>query len=60
MKQIKCKTMKLVVHTTSGGAVYLTNSHDFRVANIVIRMDGKHPELIRCTPSFKQLRGDES
>lgn len=52
--------MKLVVHTTSGGAVYLTNSHDFRVANIIIRMDGKEPELIRCTPSFKQLRGDES
>ncbi len=41
------KEIKLVRHTTSGGAIYLTDNHDFGKAKIIIRLDGG-PELIGC------------
>lgn len=34
-------------HVTSGGAIYLTDNHNFSKATIVIRLDGG-AELIRC------------
>ena len=36
----------LLVHVTDGGAVYITNSHDFFKATTIIRVDGvsPHPE----------------
>jgi len=44
----KTKTVaKLIQHTTSGGAIYLTDNHNFSKAKIVIRLDGG-AELIRC------------
>lgn len=37
----------LYLHVTSGGAIYLTDSHLFSEAKIIIRLDGG-AELIRC------------
>lgn len=34
-------------HTTDGGAVYLTDTHRFAEAKIIIRLDGG-ATLIRC------------
>jgi hypothetical protein len=37
----------LFLHVTDGGAIYLTDNHDFFEAKIVIRLDGG-AELICC------------
>ena len=42
------KQIILFKHITDGGAVYLTDNHNFAKATIVIRLDGKVPELIGC------------
>jgi hypothetical protein len=42
------KNIELFEHKTDGGAVYLTDNHDFGIAKIIIRLDGKRPELTRC------------
>ncbi len=39
--------VKLMLHVTDGGARYLTDSHDFKDATIIIRLDGG-TELTRC------------
>ncbi len=41
------EVVTLLRHVTTGGAVYLTDDHDFAAASVVIRLDGG-PELIRC------------
>ena len=42
------KEVELFRHTTDGGAVYMTDNHDFKDATVVIRLDGG-AVLIRCT-----------
>ncbi len=42
------KKVTLFKHVTGGGAVYLTDNHRFSDAKIVIRLDGKEPELVGC------------
>lgn len=37
----------LFTHVTDGGAIYLTDSHLFAYAKIIIRIDGG-AELLRC------------
>ena len=37
----------LLLHITDGGAIYLTDSHNFSEAKIIIRLDGG-AELLRC------------
>jgi hypothetical protein len=37
----------LFLHITGGGAIYLTDNHDFSLAKIVIRIDGG-AELLLC------------
>ena len=39
--------MQLLKHVTDGGAVYLTDNHNFAEAKIIIRLDGG-AELVRC------------
>lgn len=41
------KTYTLFLHITDGGAIYLTDNHNFFEAKIVIRLDGGE-ELICC------------
>jgi len=41
------KKITLFEHITTGGAIYLTDNHDFSKATVVIRLDGG-AELIRC------------
>ena len=41
------ETYVLFKHVTDGGAIYLTDNHDFFEAKIVIRLDGG-VELICC------------
>ena len=43
------KQIILFKHITDGGAIYLTDNHNFAKATIVIRLDGG-AELI-CAPS---------
>lgn len=43
----------LHVHKTDGGAIYLTDSHDFYEAKIIIRLDGG-AEIIRCNVEIKE------
>jgi hypothetical protein len=38
---------KLFLHVTDGGAIYLTDNHNFANAKIIIRIDGG-AELIIC------------
>jgi hypothetical protein len=45
----------LVVHVTTGGAVYLTDNHDFSKAKLVIRLDGG-ASLIRCPTEEEVVR----
>jgi hypothetical protein len=35
-------------HVTDGGAVYLTDNHNFAQANVIVRLDGDQPELVDC------------
>ena len=42
------KTYTLFLHVTDDGAKYLVDNHSFILAKIVIRIDGKEPELIKC------------
>ena len=44
----------LLTHITDGGAVYLTDDHNFRNATIIIRLDGGE-ELIRCVTEDEVL-----
>ncbi|CAB4174980.1 hypothetical protein UFOVP965_99 [uncultured Caudovirales phage] len=37
----------LLAHVTDGGAVYLTDNHEFKDAKVIIRLDGM-PELLKC------------
>ena len=41
------KEIKLIRHTTDGGAIYLTDNDDFAKAKLIIRLDGG-AELHRC------------
>ena len=40
--------IRLFKHVTDEGAVYLTDKHQFILANVVIRLDGEEPKLIEC------------
>ena len=44
---MKEKKITLICHITDGGAVYLTENHDFSKTKLVIRLDGG-AELVRC------------
>jgi len=37
----------LFTHVTDGGAIYLTDNHNFAFAKIIIRLDGG-AELLKC------------
>jgi hypothetical protein len=41
------ESIRLVRHVTTGGAVYLTDNHNFAKAKIIIRLDGV-TELSKC------------
>lgn len=43
--QAEAPEFELYRHVTSGGAIYLTDNHAFANAKIIIRLDGKAPEL---------------
>lgn len=44
---MKEKVIKLVIHVTDGGAVYLVDNHRIADASIIIRLDGG-AELLKC------------
>lgn len=47
------ETYVLFKHVTDGGAIYLTDNHDFSEAKIVIRLDGGK-EVIRCNIDIEE------
>ena len=44
----------LFTHVTDGGAVYLTDNHNFFGANVIIRLDGG-ATLVRCITEAEVL-----
>lgn len=50
--------VKLLVHVTNGGAVYLTDNHNMGKANVVIRLDGG-PQLTRCKITVTEVESDQ-
>lgn len=49
----------LFTHITDGGAIYLTDNHDFFEAKIVIRIDGG-AKLVRCEIDNDSESNDEN
>lgn len=51
-------SINLFIHKTDGGAIYLVDHDNFGLAEIIIRLDGEQPELLKC--EIIGLEGDEN